>query len=164
MPAEYTEDEIKKAHEILYNEGLKMRSKVASPEYVEAAVGRAKGTFAEAMQQYVTEACWGSVWTRPGLPLKTRSFLNIAILCNQNRSTELATHIKGALTNGATEEEICEVILHTSSYCGMPSGIEGFRVAQKTIEEWKTQRQQQSHASSEHLDVDVAERVKPEQV
>lgn len=96
--------------------------------------------------------------------MKTRSFLNIAILCNQNRSTELATHIKGALTNGATEEEICEVILHTSSYCGMPSGIEGFRVAQKTIEEWKAQQERLGHAISEHRDVDVAERVNVDKV
>lgn len=60
------------------------------------------------------------------------------MLCNQNRSSELATHVKGAMNNGATEEEVCEVILQAACYCGMPAGMEGFRVAQKAIEEWKS--------------------------
>lgn len=81
------------------------------------------------------------------------------MLCNQNRGTELGTHIKGALSNGATEEEICEVILQASCYCGMPAGIEGFRVAQKVIEEWKGQQKPQSHAVAEHHDIGVAERM-----
>ena len=160
MSANYTDEEVKHAHEVLFNEGLKMRYQVAGKEYVDASLKNGKGPFASAMQEvsglllqpdltacvltialkFVTESCWGSIWTRPGLPLKTRSFLNIAMLCNQNRSTELATHVKGALNNGATEEEIREVILQAACYCGMPAGIEGFRVAGKAIEEWKAQQ------------------------
>lgn len=74
------------------------------------------------------------------MELKTRSFLNIAMLCCQNRGTELATHVKGALTNGATQEEIREVILQAACYCGMPAGIEGFRVAWKAVEEWNEEQ------------------------
>jgi 4-carboxymuconolactone decarboxylase len=163
MVADYTEEEIKKAHEILFNEGVKMRYQVAGKEYVDAALKKRSDPFAGAMQdvritnisshilptnrptnrlffQFVTESCWGSIWTRPGLELKTRSFLNIAMLCCQNRGTELATHVKGALNNGGSEEEIREVILQAACYCGMPAGIEGFRVASKAVEEWKAER------------------------
>ena len=112
--------------------------------------------------QYVTESCWGSIWTRPGLPLKIRSFLNIAMLCCQNRSTELGVHVKGALNNGATEDEIKEVVLQAACYCGMPSGIEGFKVAARVIEEYKTEQQQQVHTEGIHQDVDVGERMNME--
>ncbi|CZT18820.1 related to uncharacterized homolog of gamma-carboxymuconolactone decarboxylase subunit [Ramularia collo-cygni] len=135
MASTYTPEEIKKAHEILYNEGIKMRNQVAGKAYVDKSLANAT-PFSQAMQEYVSESCWGSIWTRPNLPLKTRSFLNIAMLCNQNRGSELATHVKGALNNGATEEEIREVILQAACYCGMPAGIEGFRVAGKALEEW----------------------------
>lgn len=84
------------------------------------------------------------------------------MLCNQNRGTELATHIKGALTNGATEEEIAEVILQAAGYCGMPTGIEGFRVAQKAIAEWKEAQQRAGHAVAEHQDIGVADRMNTE--
>lgn len=98
MSQTYTPEEIKKAHEILYNEGIKMRYQVAGKEYVDKALANAQNPFAKAMQEYVSESCWGSIWTRPGLDLKIRSFLNIAMLCCQNRGTELATHVKGALS------------------------------------------------------------------
>ncbi|KAF2160915.1 hypothetical protein M409DRAFT_70200 [Zasmidium cellare ATCC 36951] len=160
MVVEYSPEEIKKAHEVLYNEGIKMRYQVAGKEYVDAALANAKNPFAIAMQEYVSESCWGSIWTRPGLPLKVRSFLNIAMLCNQNRSTELATHVKGALNNGASEEEIREVILQASCYCGMPAGIEGFRVAWKAVQEWQEQKKREGTSVGEHTDVGVAERVK----
>lgn len=86
------------------------------------------------------------------------------MLCNQNRSAELATHIKGAMNNGASEEEVAEVILQASCYCGMPSGMEGFRVAQKAIEEWKQQQQQAGHTVNENQDIGIAERVNVENV
>lgn len=70
------------------------------------------------MQELVTEGCWGSVWTRPGLERKTRSLLNCAMLCALNRGNELAVHVRGAVTNGATEVEISETILQASVYCG----------------------------------------------
>lgn len=85
------------------------------------------------------------------------------MLCCQNRGSELATHIKGAMTNGATEEEIREVILQAACYCGMPTGIEGFRVAAKAIEEWKAQKLREGHATEANTDVDIAARVKGEE-
>lgn len=87
------------------------------------------------------------------MELKTRSFLNIAMLCCQNRGTELATHVKGALNNGGTEEEVREVILQAACYCGMPAGIEGFRVASKAIEEWKAERTRMGHGEEADLDL-----------
>ncbi|KAK4544545.1 hypothetical protein LTR36_004117 [Oleoguttula mirabilis] len=141
MVADYSPEEVQKAHEVLYNEGLKMRYKVAGKEYVDKSLAAADNPFAKPMQEYVAEACWGWVWTRPGLELKTRSFLNIAMLCALNRGTELGTHVRGALTNGASEEEIREVILHAAGYCGMPAGIEGFRVAGKVVEEWRKEQE-----------------------
>lgn len=93
-----------------------------------------------------------------------RSFLNIVMLCAQNRGTELATHVRGALTNGATEEEIREVILQAAGYCGMPAGIEGFRVAGKVVEEWKKEQQRKGHHVEEDTDVGLEQRVDTEQV
>ena len=104
--------------------------------------------------QFVAEACWGWVWSRPGLELKTRSFLNIAMLCCQNRATELATHVRGALNNGANEEEIREVILQATAYCGMPAGIEGFRVASQAIKNWKDEQERYGH-HVEHSTTDI---------
>lgn len=75
------------------------------------------------MQEYVTEACWGSVWTRPGLERKTRSLLNCAMLCALNRSNELGVHVRGAVNNGASEVEIRETILQASVYCGSESSL-----------------------------------------
>lgn len=81
------------------------------------------------------------------------------MLCNQNRSTELATHVRGAMNNGATEEEIREVILHCTAYCGMPAGIEGFRVASKAIADWKTEQERHGHHVEHSTDVDIGSRV-----
>lgn len=96
------------------------------------------------------------------------------MLCNQNRSTELATHVKGAMTNGATEEEIREVVLQAACYCGMPAGIEGFRVAWKAIQEWNEKQQKISDSGEErsggghnvdaHEEVDIAARAKGDDV
>jgi 4-carboxymuconolactone decarboxylase len=90
--------------------------------------------------------------------------LNIVMLCCQNRSTELATHVKGALNNGATEEEIREVILQAACYCGMPAGIEGFRVAGKAIQEWHEQKRREGRDTDTHHDVDIASRAKGDDV
>ncbi|KAK4631307.1 4-carboxymuconolactone decarboxylase [Fulvia fulva] len=160
MVAEYRAEEVKKAHEVLYSEGIKMRYKVAGKQYVDKSLANADNPFSRAMQDYVSESCWGSIWTRPGLDLKIRSFLNIAMLCCQNRGTELATHVKGALNNGATEEEIREVILQAACYCGMPAGIEGFRVAWKAIEEHKANAVTEGNQVTDHADVGIASRSK----
>lgn len=86
------------------------------------------------------------------------------MLCAQNRGTELATHVKGAMNNGATEEEIREVILQAAGYCGMPAGIEGFRVAGKAIEDHRNSEQQKGHQVERHSDVGVADRMNMDQV
>ncbi|KAF1823345.1 protocatechuate 3,4-dioxygenase, P3,4O [Dissoconium aciculare CBS 342.82] len=141
MAAQHSPEEIKKAHEILYAEGIRIREQVAGKAFVEKSLNNAKGNpFATALQEYVTEGAWGSVWTRPGLELKVRSFLVIAMLACQNRGTELATHVKGGLNNGATQEEIREVLLQAAAYNGAPTAVEGFRVAWKAIEEWNEEQ------------------------
>lgn len=121
------------AHEVLFDQGLKIRYEVAGPAYVDAALAGGSSEFARPMQELVTEACWGSVWSRPGLERKQRSLLNIAMLCALNRGPELAAHVRGALNNGATEIEIRETLLQAAIYCGMPAGIEGFKIAEKVI-------------------------------
>lgn len=131
-------DKVAEAHQILFEEGNQLRRAVNGAVYVDAALHNATD-FSQPMQQLVSEACWGSVWTRPGLERKHRSLLNIAMLCALNRSTELATHVKGAITNGASEVEIRETLLQAAIYCGMPAGIEGFRVAEKALKEAKAE-------------------------
>ncbi|KAJ4250204.1 hypothetical protein NW762_012019 [Fusarium torreyae] len=123
----------KAAHQTLFDKGLKIRYEVAGPAYVDAALAGGSSEFARPMQELVTEACWGSVWSRPGLERKQRSLLNIAMLCALNRGPELAAHVRGALNNGATEIEIRETLLQAAIYCGMPAGIEGFKIAEKVI-------------------------------
>jgi len=125
------------AHKTLFDEGLKIRHAVAGKTYVDNALAAGSSSFGRPMQELVTEACWGSVWSRPGLELKQRSLLNIAMLCALNRSHELAIHVRGAVNNGASEVEIRETLLQAAMYCGMPVGIEGFKVAEKVIEDMK---------------------------
>ncbi|KAI5241418.1 4-carboxymuconolactone decarboxylase [Aureobasidium subglaciale] len=140
MASKYTDqnaNKVKEAHSTLYDAGLEMRNKVAGKEYVDRALANATSDFARPMQELATEAAWGSIWTRPGLDLKTRSLLNIAMLCALNRGPELAVHTRGALNNGASEVEIREVILQAAVYAGMPAGMEGTKVAEKAINEWK---------------------------
>ncbi|HIC71645.1 MAG TPA: 4-carboxymuconolactone decarboxylase, partial [Alphaproteobacteria bacterium] len=86
-------------------------------------------------QELVTEYCWGSVWGRPGLPRRTRSLLNLAMLSALNRPHELKLHLRGALTNGVTQDEIKEVFLQVAIYCGVPSAIDAFRTAREVFAE-----------------------------
>ena len=94
-----------------------MRYQVAGKSYVDKALSNGSSDFARPMQQFVTEAAWGSIWTRPGLEPKQRSLLNLGMLMALNRSPELAVHTRGALNNGASEIEIRETLLHASVYC-----------------------------------------------
>jgi len=87
------------------------------------------------MQELVTEYCWGSVWGRPGLPRRTRSLLNLAMLSALNRPHELKLHLRGALTNGVTQNEIREVFLQVAIYCGVPSAIDAYRTAREVFAE-----------------------------
>lgn len=137
------EDKIKEAHKTLFDEGLKVRSEVAGAKYVDAALKAGSSDFARPMQEYVTETCWGSIWTRPGLERKTRSLLNIAMLCALNRGEELAVHVRGALNNGASEVEIRETLLQAAGYCGFPAGMQGFKIAERVLKEWKAEQGEQ---------------------
>lgn len=131
------------AHKTLFERGLKIRYEVAGPAYVDAALSGGSSTFARPMQELVTEACWGSVWSRPGLERKQRSLLNIAMLCALNRGPELAAHIRGAINNGASEVEIRETLLQAAIYCGVPAGIEGFKIAEKVIRAVEEEKKQE---------------------
>jgi 4-carboxymuconolactone decarboxylase len=118
----------------LFEKGLKVRKEVVGAEYVEKQLKEADA-FNMPMQELVTEYCWGWLWNRPGLPRKTRSLLNVAMLSVLNRHTELKSHIKGAIRNGATREEIGEALLQVAVYGGVPAGVESFRLAREAFKE-----------------------------
>ena len=118
----------------LFEKGLVVRKEVLGAEYVDKSI-KGADDFALAMQEYATEAAWGSIWTRPGLPRKTRSLLNIAMLTIMNRQHELKLHIRSSFTNGVTKDEIKEILLQVGVYCGIPSGIDAFRNAREAFNE-----------------------------
>jgi 4-carboxymuconolactone decarboxylase len=107
---------------------------VLGAEHVERSLANATD-FTRPMQELVTEYCWGEIWTREGLPRQTRSLLNIAMLTVMNRPHELELHLRGALRNGCTAEEIREVLLQAAIYAGVPAAIDGFRVAARILDE-----------------------------
>jgi 4-carboxymuconolactone decarboxylase len=124
-----------------YENGLRMRKQVMGEAYVERTLGQVS-EFSRPAQELVTEFAWGQIWNRPGLDLRTRSMLNLAMLTALNRSHELSGHIRGALTNGVTEQEIQEVLLQTMAYCGAPAALESFRVAEAVLAETRHQYHQ----------------------
>lgn len=124
-----------KTHEESYQEGLKIRREVLGTEQVDRSLGQVS-EFARPIQELVTEYCWGMVWSRDGLPRKTRSLLNIVMLTALNRSHELGLHVRGAITNGATVEEIQEALLQTAIYVGVPAALESFRIADAVLKEY----------------------------
>lgn len=111
-----------------YEDGLEVRKKVMGAAFVEAALGDATD-FTMPLQEFIIRNAWGTVWCRPGLELKTRSLVTVAMLTALGRTRELKGHVCGALNNGATPEEIREVLLHATVYCGVPLAAEAFRVA-----------------------------------
>jgi 4-carboxymuconolactone decarboxylase len=117
-----------------YERGLEMRRSVLGADHVDRSLTEVSD-FSRPMQELVTEYCWGVVWTRGGLPPKTRSLINLAMLTALNRSHELAAHVRGALNNGATVEEVQETLLQTAVYVGAPAALESFRVAEKVLQE-----------------------------
>ncbi|KAJ5631989.1 hypothetical protein N7490_008328 [Penicillium lividum] len=133
------ESSLNDAHKRLFNEGLRIRYEVAGKTYVDGSLSSAS-SFSQPMQELVTEACWGSVWSRPGLDRKSRSLLNIGMLCALNRGAELAVHVRGAINNGLSEVEICEALLQVAIYVGMPAGLEGFRIAEKVLREIREEK------------------------
>ena len=116
----------------LFERGLEIRKAVLGAEFVEKAIAAADD-FNMPMQRLTTEYCWGAVWGRDELPKKTRSMLNLAMLSALNRPHELKMHIGGALRNGVTRVEIREVLLQVAIYCGVPAGVEAFRVAKEAL-------------------------------
>jgi 4-carboxymuconolactone decarboxylase len=116
----------------MFDRGLQTRREVLGAEYVDASLARADD-FMMAFQRITTELAWDYVWNRPGLDRKTRSMLNLAMLTAAGKPAELKLHVKGALTNGVTVEEIKEVLLQASVYCGIPAGLEAFRAADEVL-------------------------------
>lgn len=117
-----------------FKAGLAVRKAVLGEDYVNKSLANADA-FMAPIQQFLTENAWGTVWTRPGLDRKTRSLLNLAMLTALNRPNELKLHLKGALNNGVTKEEICEVFLQAAVYCGAPAGLDSFKIAQQVFQE-----------------------------
>ena len=120
--------------EQLFAEGLETRREVLGADYVDGSLAKAND-FMMAFQRITTEWCWGYAWNRPGLERKTRSMLNIAMLTALNRPAEIKLHVKGALNNGVTADEIKEILLHATVYCGIPAGLDAFKVANQVLEE-----------------------------
>ncbi len=117
-----------------FDEGLAVRRAVLGAEYVDKSIASADD-FNRPMQELVTEYCWGEIWTRPGLPRQTRSLINLAMLTALNRPHEVKIHLRGALNNGCSKEQIMEVLLQTAIYCGVPAAIDSFRLAREVFAE-----------------------------
>lgn len=118
-----------------YKKGMAVRREVLGDEYVDKAL-KAATAFTQPLQDLVTENCWGEIWTRDAISKRTRSLITIATLAALKAPTELKAHVRGALRNGCTIEEIQEVLLQSAVYCGVPAGIDAFRAAGEVIENW----------------------------
>ncbi|MCX7662539.1 MAG: 4-carboxymuconolactone decarboxylase [Tepidimonas fonticaldi] len=116
-----------------FEAGLAMRRRVMGDDFVERAFAQLT-PFTEPLQHYITRNAWGDVWQRPGLDLKTRSLITVAMLTALGKQHELKGHVRGALNNGATPQEIQEVLLHASIYCGLPAAVEAFRTAAEVVD------------------------------
>jgi 4-carboxymuconolactone decarboxylase len=117
--------------------GMEVRRAVLGDAHVDRAVERTT-EFTAPFQDFITRYAWGSVWTRPGLERRTRSAITLAVLTALGRENEIAMHVRGALRNGMTPEEIGEVLLHTAIYAGVPAANAAYAIAQRTIEEETT--------------------------
>ena len=118
----------------LFEKGLKVRKEVLGEDYVNKSIAGAD-EFTRTMAEWSTEFCWGALWARPGLDRRTRSIINLAMLGALHRPQELKLHVKGALKNGLTKDEIKEILLQVAVYCGIPSGIDAFRTAREAFKE-----------------------------
>ncbi|WP_121062692.1 carboxymuconolactone decarboxylase family protein [Chachezhania antarctica] len=122
-----------------YDKGLEIRKSVLGREFVENAIASADD-FNSAMQDLTTEYCWGYVWGRDALPMKTRSMLNLAMIAALNRPHELKMHVKGALRNGVSRDEIREIFLQVAIYAGVPAGVDSFRIGKEGIAEYDAEQ------------------------
>ncbi|MFG1358416.1 carboxymuconolactone decarboxylase family protein [Xanthobacter pseudotagetidis] len=118
----------------LYEKGLKTRREVVGSAYVDKSLAE-MNEFTRPLQELVTRYCWGEVWNREGLSRRDRSIINLAAISALNRPHELKLHVRGALNNGMTPEEIREVLLQIAIYCGLPAALDAFRIAREIIEE-----------------------------
>lgn len=123
----------------LYDEGLMTRRKVLGDSHVDASLASATA-FSRDLQEYVTQYCWGDIWNRPGLTLQERSLVNLAMITALNRGHEFKVHVRGAINNGVTTEQIKEVLMQTAFYCGGPAALEAFRLAAEVINEMEGER------------------------
>ena len=118
----------------LFRDGLTVRREVLGADYVDASLARADA-FMAGFQKLTTELAWGTIWTRPGLDRRTRSMIVLAMLAAMSKPHELKLHVRGALTNGVTREEIKEILMQACVYAGIPAGLEAFRAAAETLKE-----------------------------
>ena len=118
----------------MYEKGLKIRREVLGAEYVDKAISTADD-FNRPLQELVTTYCWGEIWGRPGLDRKTRSMLNLAMISALNRPHEIKAHVKGAINNGLTKNDIQEVFLQVAIYVGVPAAVDSFRLAREVFQE-----------------------------
>jgi len=117
-----------------FEAGMKIRREVLGDAHVDAAIAK-RNAFSEAFQELITRYAWGEIWTRPGLPRQTRSLITVAMLVALNREEELRLHLRAALRNGATQEEIRETLLQSAIYCGVPAANSAFRIAHEIFSE-----------------------------
>jgi 4-carboxymuconolactone decarboxylase len=117
----------------MFERGIQTRREVLGAEYVDASLAAADD-FMMTFQRITTEWCWDYIWNRPGLDHKTRSMLNLAMLTALGRTHELKLHVKGALRNGVTVQEVTEILLQATVYCGIPAGLEAFKSAHEVLE------------------------------
>jgi len=118
----------------MFERGLAIRRELVGEAAVDKAFADASD-FSRPMQEFVTEYCWGAVWSREALDRRSRSLLNIGMLAAANRPDELAGHIRVGIKNGLTKEELRECFLQVSIYLGMPAGLNGFRIAAQVLKE-----------------------------
>jgi 4-carboxymuconolactone decarboxylase len=116
----------------LYENGLAVRREVLGDEHVDRSLAGAD-EFMTAIQRMTTEWAWGSIWTRPGLDRRSRSLMNLAMITALGKMPELQLHVRGALANGVTVDEIKEALLHATVYCGLPAGLQAFKAAHEVL-------------------------------
>jgi 4-carboxymuconolactone decarboxylase len=118
----------------LFDRGLELRREVLGAEYVDGSMKNAND-FMMSFQHITTEWCWGYAWARPTLDKKIRSMLNLAMLTALGKSAEIKLHVRGAINNGLTVEDIKEVLLHATVYCGIPAGLDAFKSANEVLKD-----------------------------
>jgi 4-carboxymuconolactone decarboxylase len=117
----------------IYDKGLATRTAVLGADYVQGAMNRATD-FTRPLQELVIRNAWGNTWQRDGIDLKTRSIVTVSMLVALGRMHELKIHVRGALNNGVTKEELQEIFMHASVYCGFPAAVDAFRTAAEVVE------------------------------